>query len=270
MKTKLLLSILFSAATLLPCRAQWAVIDVANIQQSAMNYAALGQQISNQATQITNQIQQIQQFEAQLKRLGNMADVKSLVGFPEFRLDLSLPSQVKVWADGIARIDGRGIFGDTRGGIYLPVTPTFVDYDGGTVSRDPGAYKTSQSVTETVDEFKTVQTDVYARRENLKRAIAATSEAMQAADTEAEQQKLAAVLEAQYGQLAAVDSEVALSAAQVQVRAAESVAMGNAQSEAEVEARKKLAQQEAAKVTSVFRPRYECLLQYVTERRMEP
>lgn len=261
---------LLVVAALAPCRAQWAVVDVANIQQSAMNYAALVEQISNQASQITNQVRQIQQFEAQLKRLGNMADVKALVGFPEFRLDLNLPTKIKTWADGIARVDGRAIFGDTRGGIFRAVTPDFKDYDGTSVERDPIVYKSAQGITETVDEFKTVQTDVYARRESLKRAIAATSEAMQAAETEAEQQKLAAVLQAQYGQLASVDSEVALSAAQVQVKAAESTAMGNAQSEAEAEARRRLAQNEASKITSTFKPKYECLLQYVTERPLSP
>jgi type IV secretion system protein TrbJ len=268
MKTPLLF--LLVVTTLAPCRAQWAVVDVANIQQSAMNYAALVEQISNQASQITNQIQQIQQFETQLKRLGNMADVKALVGFPEFRLDLNLPTKIKTWADGVARVDGRTIFGDTRGGVFRAVTPDFKDFDGTSVERDPIAYKSAQGITESVDEFKTVQTDVYARRESLKRAIAATSEAMQAAETEAEQQKLAAVLEAQYGQLAAVDSEVALSAAQVQVKAAESTAMGNAQSEAEAEARRRLAQQESAKVTRAFKPRYECLLQFVTENPIRP
>jgi hypothetical protein len=257
-------------AARVPVRAQWAVIDVANIQQSAMNYAALGRQIANQASQIANQVQQIQQFESQLKRLGNMADVKALVGFPEFRLDLNLPTQIKTWADGMARVDGRRIFGDTRNGVFAAVTAEFPTFDGGTIARDPVIYKQAQSVTETVDEFKTVQTDVYSRRESLKRAIAATSDAMQAAETEAEHQKLAAVLEAQYGQLAAVDSEVALSAAQVQVRAAESAAMGTAQSEAEAEARKKLAQEEASKVTSTFKPKYENLLQYVTERPLGP
>lgn len=268
MKNTLLLFVV--ALVVIPCRAQWAVIDVASIQQNAMNYAALGQQISNQATQIANQVQQIQQFETQLKRLGNMADVKSLVGFPEFRMDLNLPTKIKVWADGVARVDGRGIFSDTRGGIYAPITPEYPSFDGNVIERDPEVYKTAQSVTETVDEYKAVQSDVYTRRENLKRAIAATSEAMQGAETAAEQQKLAAVLEAQYGQLAAVDSEVALSAAQVQVRAAESVAMGNAQSEAEAEARRKISQQESAKVTSTFKPMYECLLQYVTETSMRP
>ncbi len=268
MKKTLLLLLVVGA--LIPCRAQWAVVDVANIQQSAMNYAALVEQISNQASQITNQVRQIQQFEMQLKRLGNMADVKSLVGFPEFRLDLNLPTKIKTWADGVARVDGRAIFGDTRGGIFRAVTPDFKDFDGTSVERDPIVYRSAQGITETVDEFKTVQTDVYARRESLKRAIAATSEAMQAAETEAEQRKLATVLEAQYGQLTAVDSEVALSAAQVQVKAAESTAMGNAQSEAEAEARRKLAQKEASKITSTFKPKYECLLQYVTERPLSP
>jgi hypothetical protein len=104
----------------------------------------------------------------------------------------------------------------------------------------------------------------------LKQAIARTSDALQAAETEAEQQKLESVLNAQYGQLAAVDSEVALSAAEVQVKAAESTAMSNAQGEADAEARRHLAQQEAKKLSTTFKPAYECLLQYVTERRLAP
>jgi hypothetical protein len=72
-------------------------------------------------------------------------------------------------------------------------------------------------------------------------------------------------LNAQYGQLAAVDSEVALSAAEVQVKAAESSAMSNAQGDADAEARRHLAQQEAKKLSTTFKPAYECLLQYVSE-----
>ena len=47
-------------------------------------------------------------------------------------------------------------------------------------------------------------------------------------------------------------------------------AMKTAHNEAETEARQKLAQQEAGKVTSTFKPTYECLLQYVSERRLSP
>jgi hypothetical protein len=61
-----------------------------------------------------------------------------------------------------------------------------------------------------------------------------------------------------------------LSAAEVQVKSAEATAMTNAQTEADAEARRQLAQQEATKVSTTFKPRYECLLQYVTERRLSP
>jgi hypothetical protein len=202
--------------------------------------------------------------------MGDMASVKSIIGFPEFRVDLSLPTEVKTWAEGLTRVDGRGLFGDTRGGIFREISPDFRDFDGATVERDPTVYKEAHDMTVTVDEFKTVQNDVYKRREDLKQAIALSSDALQAAETEAEQKKLESVLNAQYGQLAAVDSEVALSAAEVQVKAAESTAMSNAQGEADAEARRHLAQQEAKKLSTTFKPAYECLLQYVTERRLAP
>jgi type IV secretion system protein TrbJ len=265
MKSKL--ALLFVAATgVIPASAQWAVIDAANLKESVASYAVLGQQLSKQAAQIANQVQQIQQFETQLKRLGDMSTLKNLVGFPQLRVDLSMPSQYKKWTDGLAGVDGTKLFDDTRGGIFPGITSEFNDFDGSTVERDSTIYKKENDMTESVDEFEAVQSDVYNRREDLKRAIAQTSDAMQAADTEAEQQKLAAVLSAQYGQLSAVDSDVTLSAAEVQVKAAEATAMSNAQLDADAEARRRLAQQEEKKLSTAFKPKYECLLQYVTER----
>jgi len=266
----ILLVILSIAGTSVPCAAQWAVVDAANVQRNVMNYAALIEQLSRQATQINNQVRQIQQFETQLERLGDMSKVTSLVGFPEFRFDLSLPTKIETWTDGMIRIDGRGLFGDTRGGIHREITEVFRDFSGNEIERDATIYKEAHDLAVAVDEFKSVQSDVYTRREDLKRAIARTSEAMQAAETEAEQMKLEAVLNAQYSQLSAVDAEVALSAAEVQVKAAEATAMSNAQSEADAEARRRLAQQEAKKLSMTFKPKYECLLQYVTERRLAP
>lgn len=267
---KLLALILVSGAGSVPAFAQWAVFDVPNLTQSIANYAALTEQIAKQATQISNQVQQIRQFETQLERMGDMASVRRLVGFPEFRLDLGLPTQVRKWADGVARVDGSGLFGDTRGGIFPQINVQFPDFDGVRIDRDPLVFKQSHDIVVTVDEFKTVQSDVYTRREDLKRAIVRTSEALQAATTEAEEQKLQAVLNAQYGQLSAVDAEVSLSAAQVQVKAAEATAMNNAQNDADAEARRRLAQQEVTKLSTAFKPRYECLLQYVTERTLAP
>jgi septal ring factor EnvC (AmiA/AmiB activator) len=261
---------LASVSGVTPAVAQWAVFDVPNLTQSIANYAALTTQIAKQATQISHQVEQIRQFETQLNRLGDMSSYRSLVGFSEFRADLGLPTQVRTWADRLSRVDGRGLFGDSRGGIFPQVTVQFPDFDGAPIARDPQVFKQSHDVVTTVDEFKAVQSDVYVRREDLKRAIARTSEAMQAATTEAEQQKLQAVIDAQYGQLSAVDAEVALSAAEVQVKAAEAAAMNSAHGEAEAEARRSLAQQEVRKISTAFTPTYDCLLMYVTERRLGP
>jgi septal ring factor EnvC (AmiA/AmiB activator) len=266
---KFALFILLSFAGV-PAFAQWAVLDVANLKQSITNYTMMGEQLAKQGAQIANQVQQIQQFETQLKRLGDMSTIKKLVGFPQFRLDLNLPSKVKKWADGLAKVDGRALFGDTRAGMYPAIEAQFTDFDGARIDRDPQIYKEAQDLTASVDEFKAVQSDVYTRRDDLKQAIAETSDALQNADTEAEEQKLSAVLSAQYSQLSAVDSDVTLSAAEVQVKAAEATAMTNAQDEADAEGRRRLAQQEGKKLSTTFKPRYECLLQYVAERPMSP
>lgn len=246
--------------------AQWAVIDAGNLRQSVTNHAVLTQQLSRLATQVSNQLRQIQQFDLELARMGDMGAVRNVVGFPEFRADLDVPTQIRAWADTLERIDGRGLFGDTRGGIYVEITAEFPDFDGNVIERDARPYVRAHDTIATVDEFKAVQSDVYVRREDLKRAIARTSEAMQAATTEAEQRKLEAVLNAQYSQLAAVDAEVALTAAEVQVKGAESAAMDEAKKAADAEVRRRLAQQEAEKLTAAFKPKYECLLQYVSER----
>lgn len=249
-----------------PCRAQWAVIDAANLSQSAANYAAMVQQIAKQAEQVSNQVRQIQQVEDQLKRMGSMADFKAVIGFPQLSLDLSLPTKIQTWTARLAQVNGSGLFGDSRGGVYTPVTDQFTTFDGASIARDPVGYKPAQEVTARVDEFKDVQADVYSRRAQLKAAIAQTSAALQAAETDAEEQKLHAVLQAQYGELATLDSEVAMSAAEIQVQAAESSAMINAQSQADAESRRTLAQQEAQKIGTVFKPLYQSVLQYVSER----
>ena len=104
----------------------------------------------------------------------------------------------------------------------------------------------------------------------MRKAISRTTEALRAAETEAEEQKLKAILDAQYDQLSAIDSEVTLSAAEIQVRAAESAAMVNAQNEADAETRRTLAQQEARKIGSTFKPLYGSVLLYVKEEPFKP
>jgi hypothetical protein len=252
------------------CFAQWAVFDAVNLSQSVTNYGVMVEQLARQADQIANQVRQIQHMEDRLKRLGNMADVKVIVGFPELSVDLNLPTQVKVWAENAGKVNGVGIFGDTRDGIFRPIVNEFPDFDGTMIIREPDVYKPAHDITTKVDEFKVVQEDVYLRRDELRKAISRTSEALRTAETEAEELKLKAILDAQYDQLAAIDSEVTLSAAEIQVRAAESAAMVNAQNEADAETRRTLAQQEARKIGSTFKPLYGSVLLYVKEEPFKP
>src|SRR5688500_15086326 len=100
--------LVFGASTCSPVFGQWAVFDVANLTQNVTNYAAMVEQIAKQAEQISNQVQLIKQVEDQLTRMGKMTDFKSLVGFPEFKLSLTLPTKVKTWADSISIVDGTG------------------------------------------------------------------------------------------------------------------------------------------------------------------
>ena len=140
MKTLFSLILLVTIGAI-PGLAQWAVIDAPNLVQSATNYAVLVEQLSKQAMQISNQVQQIAQYETQLKRMGDMANVKSLVGFSEYRADLALPTKIKTWADGMTRVDGSGLFGDTRGGVFREITAEFKGFDGEAVERDATVYK---------------------------------------------------------------------------------------------------------------------------------
>jgi type IV secretion system protein TrbJ len=265
------LVVLAGLALLTPgLRAQWAVFDVAALQQNITNYAALVEQLARQAEQIGNQIQQIRHMEDHLRRMGDMADVKAIVGFPEFHVDVRFPSKIRRWDETIVLVDGSGIFGDTRGGVFQPIDIEFPGFDGKPINRTPQIYKPTHEITVRVDNFREVQADVYERRADLRDAIARTSEALQAATTEAEAKKLEAILNAQYSQLGALDSEVLLTAAEIQVKAAESEAVFSAQEEADAEARGALARQEAEKLGDAFKPIYDSILRYVKEERFSP
>lgn len=256
---KRLIFILLSLVAGSHCRAQWAVIDAANLTQAITNYAGILQQINNQA-------QQIQQSQDLLNRMGNMATVTAVVGFPGLQVDLSLPTQLQTWTGDLSGVTGAGLFGDTRNGVYTPINSQYTGFDGSGISRDPTLYKPAQGVTASLNNFEAVQADVYARRTQLRQAIAQTSAALEAATTEAQEKKLSAVLNAQYGELASIDAEVMLSAAQVQAKATEAATMNGAKGQADTESRTQLSQNEAQQITNTFQPSYSSVLQNVTEQ----
>jgi len=195
-----------------------------------------------------------------------MATITAVVGFPALQVDLTLPTQMQTWTGDLNGVTGAGFFGDTRNGVYTPVSDHYTDFDGSSISRDPSLYKPTQGVTASLNNFESVQADVYARRTQLRQGIAQTSAALQAATTDAEEKKLSSVLNAQYGELASLDAEVMLSAAQVQAKAAEATAMTGAKGQADTESRTQITQDEAQRITTAFKPSYASVLQNVTEQ----
>lgn len=252
------------------CRAQWAVIDAANLSQSITNYAALVQQISRQGTEINNQVLQIAQMTEELNRLGSMASVTAVIGFPQLQIDIGTPTSLQTWNANLSGVTGAGLFGDTRDGVFTLVSGTYVDLTGNTVSRDPSLYLPAQAITAAVDNFKTVQNADYARIVALRQGIAQTSAALQAATTDAQEKKLSAVLDAQYGELASLDSEVMLSGIEIQAKASEATAMSAAQGQADTESRTQNEVEEAQAITNTFKPSYASILQYVSEQPYQP
>lgn len=272
---KLIVPFIFLLALGSTARAQLFVFDPANLAQATIQYGALVHQISNQAAQISNQIQQIQQlttqirqFDTQLSRLGDMSAIKNLIGFGQLREDLSLPTQLEAWADRLKKVDGSKILQDSRGGLYTVLTTTFEDFDGATVERETERYKSTEVVIANVDNFVAVQKDILTRRAELKKAIEVTTDAVRNAATVAEEQKQQAILEAQYDQLASLDSEIQISAAEIRAKVAEADAMKKAQDKAESETRSHMNQQEGDKVSKAYTPYYGCMLQYVKEKKM--
>lgn len=265
----ILLCLLLLAAGL-RCSAQWAVIDPSNLVQNTMTAANTLEQLAKASQQITNQIQQIRHMEDQLRRIGKMSDVRRIPGFPQFKRMVETPSRLRKWDDLLTGVDGFGIMRDTRGGVYRVPGATFLNYDGVAVAYAADDLKPAQAVTAQADNFKAVQDDVYRQREELKAAIAETSEALRLADTEAEEMKLQATLHAQYGQMQELNQQVLLSAANAQVRQAEGHAMREAEEKKNAEARKVLSQDEARKVSTAYKTNYECALKFVEERAFVP
>jgi len=265
MKVFLVLLALLAAAR---ASAQWAVIDAANVIQNTMTAVNTLEQVAKAAEQISNQVQQIKQMEDQLNRLGNMRNVTSLAGFSQLRLSVEAPSLLRNWSDLLRTVDGVGILGDTRGGVYPAIGPTYRNYTGTPVPYNPDELRPAHAVTTQVDNFKAVQTDVYSQRDTLRKSIDGTSEALRLAQTEAEEMKLQATLQAQYTQLQDLNEQVLLSAAETQVKQAEFTAMKDAEEKTSAQARTALAQQEANKITDAYTTNYLCALQFVEERKL--
>ena len=185
-----------SLAVVSTSRAQWIVFDPAMNTQQIIDTA---EEIAKYVQMIENQVQQIQTLENQLTEFKHYED---LFGNPG-RVSLSITpltddlrktevGQTLSLLDGA--VDASQAMLYNASGLFPKVGTTFVTPDGKTIARQDATYLPVAAVQKTMDNFLAVSTDAAARRVTLKDQIAAATEQLKAATTDAEVQKLTGVL----------------------------------------------------------------------------
>jgi hypothetical protein len=181
----------------LSARAQWIVYDpTMNIQQildQAENIAKYVTMIDNQVQQITTLGDQLSEFKNYESLFGNPSQVV-LSTFQPLVNDLTKTELGQTLTTLESAINTGDAMLYTAGGLFDSVGTTFTTPDGQTVTRQTDPFKSIAAVQKTTDNYLSVSTDAAARRVALKDEIAATTEQLKSATTDAEVQKLQGVL----------------------------------------------------------------------------
>lgn len=177
--------------------AQWIVFDPTSNLQSILNTA---QEVAKFVEMIDNQVQQIETLTDQLNEFKHY---ESLFGDPK-AVVLStvqpLVADLRKTEVGqtLSTLEDAANAGSAMvydaNGLFTGVGTTFNTPRGATVARPEAPYLPVAAVQKTTDNYLAVSNDATARRVALKEQIAATSEALKTATTDAEVQKLTGVL----------------------------------------------------------------------------
>jgi hypothetical protein len=194
---KLIALTLVTVCVALSARAQWIVYDPAMNVQQILDTA---QEIAKYVTMIENQVQQIQTLTDQLNEFKHYEDlfgnpqsvvlstVQPLIG------DLQKTELGQTLNSLESTINTSDAMLYNAGGLFASVGTTFTTPDGQTITRQVTPFKPIAAVQKTTDNYLAVSTDAATRRIALKNEIAATTEQLKAATTDAEVQKLQGVL----------------------------------------------------------------------------
>jgi hypothetical protein len=205
----------------LSARAQWLVFDPTAQIQSILNTA---QEVAQFVTMIENQVQQIQSLTEQLNEFkkyeGLFGDPsKVLLGTVGPLVDDLRKTEV---GQTLTALEGAADAGEamvyTASGLYQSVGTQFTTPGGRTVTRRPEPYLAVAAVQKTTDNYLAVSIDAAARRVALKQQMAATTEQLRSATTDADVQKLSAVLTGLSAALESTDQEVSQATASAVVQ----------------------------------------------------
>jgi hypothetical protein len=205
----------------IPVHAQWTVYDPAVHNQMIVSTA---QEVAKFVEMINNQVKQLQSLTDQANTLhhyvdlfGNPASVTvSAVG--PLAADLRKPELGRILGDIEASVSGVRAMTSDGGGLFHPVEAQFRTPEGAVVVRRERTYRPVAAVQDATANYLAVSKDTTARRATIKAEIATASEGIKAAKTDAEVQKLTAVLAGLHAALAGTDQELHQAAASVLVQ----------------------------------------------------
>jgi hypothetical protein len=192
-------------------RAQWIVYDpTSNIQQildEAENLAEYAEMIDNEVSQIETLDNQLSEFKNYESLFGNPSQVV-LPMVSALDSDLkNLEPEINL-ENLVTSADGNYALTYNDSGIYATVGVSFQTPRGQTVQRPSDLYKKFAAINDTANNFVSVADDAAKRRATIKDEIAQTTQQLQNATTDAQVQKLHAVLTSLNADLASTDDEV--------------------------------------------------------------
>jgi type IV secretion system protein VirB5 len=203
--TAVLLPLAFSA------RAQWIVYDpTMNVQQildQAENIAKYVQMIDNQVQQIQTLSDQLSEFKNYENLFGNPSQV-ALSMVPALDSDLQNTEPGQLLENLVSSANGSYALTYNDNGLYATVGTTFQTPGGLTIQRPSDQYKKFAAINDTANNYVSVADDAAKRRASIKNQIAQTTEQLKSATTDAQVQKLHAVLTGLNGDLASTDDEL--------------------------------------------------------------
>ena len=194
---KLIALALVTLGVTVSARAQWVVFDPTAQIQSIINTA---QEVAQFVTMVQNQVKQIQSLTDQLNEFKKY---ESLFGDPKAVIlstvqplisDLRKTELGQTLTTLETTVNAGQAMVYNASGLFQSVGTTFTTPDGQTVTRRQAPYLPIAAVQKTTDNYLSTSTDAAARRVALKNEIAATTEQLKAATTDAEVQKLQGVL----------------------------------------------------------------------------
>jgi hypothetical protein len=208
---RLITLLAFALPLAFSARAQEVVYDpVVNIEQildEAENLAKYAIMIDNQVQQIETLTDQLTEFKKYESLFGNPSQVLLSMAAP-LESDLQSLEPGLNLENLVTTADGTSALTYNNSGIYATVGTSFQTAGGQTVQRSADQYKPYAAVINAANNYVTVADNAAQRRSTIKNQIAQTTQQLQSAGSDAEVQKLHAVLTGLNADLASTDDEL--------------------------------------------------------------